>query len=181
MTAETTMNEDNPINSLLVWRQALAARIRANDPNMSAEERAKLADVLDSVQPNPASPPKNGKEKTMNDTERDNNRLLTILEAYANELTAKAELLRFLGKQLISLDRQSESDYRVDWIVRTGSDDRSLIEIELALLGLGPLERVRFVTKLETSRSAIKFPVNFLPRHGSCRLFHWRVSRAQGL
>ena len=47
------MNEDNPINSILVWRQTLSARIRANDPNllvdpkMSAAARAKLADAVD--------------------------------------------------------------------------------------------------------------------------------------
>ena len=59
------MNEDHPI---WVWRQTLGARIRANDqkvvdPNMSTEERAKMADVLDGVQPSPARPPKMGRRR----------------------------------------------------------------------------------------------------------------------
>lgn len=39
------MNEDS---TYLVWRQTLAAGIRANDDsNLSTEERAKMADAID--------------------------------------------------------------------------------------------------------------------------------------
>ncbi len=63
-------------------------------------------------------------------------RIEALVVGYADEFTEKAELVRTLGKQLISLALQGESVHPVEWIVRIGGgDEHALVVIELALRG----------------------------------------------
>jgi hypothetical protein len=69
--------------------------------------------------------------KTVNDS----NRLLAILDGYADEFNQKAALIRSVGRQLIALaGAHDESGGSVEWIARTTGEKQSL-GVELALRG----------------------------------------------